>query len=86
MELFIKYFILINIVTFLMFAVDKWKAKRNHWRIPERVLLGMSFVGGAIGGYIAMRVCHHKTQKKRFSIGVPVMVILHIAAVIYFYM
>lgn len=83
MKLFLEYWLIINLITFLLFAIDKWKAKRNRWRIPERVLLGFSFIGGAVGGLIGMRLCHHKTQKKRFFIGVPMMLVLQILFIIW---
>lgn len=78
MDILVKYWILINILTVLIFAIDKLKARMNRWRIRESVLLGLSFIGGAVGGLFSMYICHHKTQKKRFSIGLPMMVILHI--------
>lgn len=83
MDLLLQYFITINIITFMLFAIDKWKAKKNRWRIRESVLLGASFIGGAMGGLLSMRVCRHKTQKKRFSIGIPMMLVLHLLIVVF---
>lgn len=77
------YLLLINIITFIVFAVDKTKAINGRWRIRESVLLGMSFIGGAIGGLLAMHICHHKTKKARFSIGLPIMLFIQIAMILY---
>jgi uncharacterized membrane protein YsdA (DUF1294 family) len=78
------YIIMINLITFFMFMIDKEKAKRNRWRIRESVLLGLSLIGGAAGGLIGMKVCHHKTMKPKFFIGVPLMLFFQIALMIYF--
>ena len=83
MKQILVYILVVNVITFMLFAIDKWKAKRNRWRIPEKMLLGFSFFGGAIGGLIGMRLCHHKTQKKRFSFGIPMMIVLHFLVIIW---
>ncbi|MBP1573235.1 MAG: DUF1294 domain-containing protein [Oscillospiraceae bacterium] len=79
--------IVINIVAFLMYGIDKSKAKRGAWRIPEATLLGIAFFGGSVGAFLGMRVFRHKTKHARFVIGVPAMLIFHIliaALVVYF--
>ncbi len=73
------YLILINLYTWMMFGIDKWKALNGRWRIPEKVLLGTAVAGGSLGAFIAMKLFHHKTRKKRFSVVVPLMLVLHIA-------
>ena len=72
------YLLIINVVTFIVFGIDKWKAIHNRWRIREAVLLGLSVVGGSIGGILAMLIFHHKTQKPVFKYGMPVILILQI--------
>lgn len=62
--------------------IDKWKAKNNLWRIPEKVLLGVALAGGSLGALIGMRTFRHKTLHLRFSVGIPVMLALHIAGYI----
>ena len=62
---------------------DKWKAKRNAWRIPEQTLLSLVLLGGGIGGIAGMYVFRHKTKKPRFFIGFPVIFIAEIVLVIY---
>lgn len=68
----------INLIAFFMYGIDKLKAKRGAWRIPEATLLGIAFFGGSVGAFIGMRVFRHKTKHTRFVIGVPAILILHI--------
>lgn len=86
-KIIIGLLIVINIIAFLMYGIDKSKAKRGAWRIPEATLLGIAFFGGSVGAFLGMRVFRHKTKHARFVIGVPAMLIFHIliaALVIYF--
>lgn len=69
----------INIIAFFMYGLDKGKAKRGAWRIPEATLLGIAFFGGALGAFLGMKVFRHKTKHVQFFIGVPVMLVLQIA-------
>lgn len=73
----IIYYVLINTAAFLLFAADKRRAVRQKWRIPERTLLLSAFLGGGAGALLAMRICRHKTKKKRFTILVPLFLLLH---------
>lgn len=70
------YFIVINLLTFLLYGLDKYKAIRQEWRIPERALLLMAFVGGAFGALSAMRIFRHKTRKGRFRLMIPLFCLL----------
>ena len=72
------YLFLINIVTFLAFASDKRRAARRRWRIPEKTLLGLSLIGGAAGGIIAMYCFRHKIRKPAFAYGLPVMLLFQV--------
>ena len=58
------YLIVINIVTFLVYGIDKWKAKQGSWRISEATLLILAVIGGSIGALLGMKVCRHKTMHK----------------------
>ena len=69
----------INIIAFFMYGLDKSKAKRGAWRIPEATLLGIAFFGGALGAFLGMKVFRHKTKHVQFFIGGPVMLVLQIA-------
>lgn len=77
------YLIGINLMTFFVYGIDKWKAKKKMWRISEATLLLLAIVGGSIGAWCGIRVWHHKTMHKKFRYGVPAIIILQIALVIY---
>ena len=74
----IIYYLAINVVAFLVYAVDKHKAIKKQWRVPEATLLTLAAIGGAFGSWAAMQSCRHKTQKKKFTIPVPFFVMVHI--------
>ncbi len=78
----IIYLVVINLITFLVMWLDKRKAKKGRWRIPENTLLLFVLLGGGIGGIVGMYVFHHKTQKAKFVIGFPVILICEILIVI----
>lgn len=77
------YLIVINIVTFLVYGIDKWKAKQGSWRISEASLLLLAVIGGSIGALLGMQVWHHKTMHKKFKYGLPMILLVQIA-LIYF--
>lgn len=79
----IYYLLAVNVLTFVVFGLDKWKARQGRWRVPEATLLGLAAVGGSVGAWLAMRLFRHKTQKKKFRYGVPVLFVLQVAAVVY---
>lgn len=80
----IIYFVVINIIGFLIMYIDKQKAKKGKWRIPEKVLFIITALGGGIGTIAGMYTFRHKTQKIAFVIGFPAITILEILAIIYF--
>lgn len=75
------YLLAVNLAAFLAFGLDKRKAVKGKWRISERTLLLLAVFGGSIGAFFGMRLFHHKTRKKKFALGVPMILILQIAAV-----
>lgn len=81
----IIYLFVINIITFLAMGIDKWKAKRNHWRIKEKTLLILVFLGGGIGGISGMYLFRHKTKKAQFYIGFPTIIIFQIVCIILYF-
>lgn len=77
MRYLMYYLIIINIAAWLMYGLDKWKAKSGAWRIPERTLLLTAFLGGAAGALAGMLLFRHKTRKPKFIVGVPLMLAVH---------
>ena len=73
----------INVLTFLVYGIDKWQAKQGNWRISEGTLLTLAVVGGSIGALLGMKVWHHKTMHKKFKYGLP-LILLAQTALIYF--
>lgn len=74
------YLVLINLAAFIAMGVDKSKAKRGAWRIPEKTLFLLSLLGGSIGSLAGMYAFRHKTRHMKFVIGMPAILILHLAA------
>ena len=79
LPLFLIYLLAVNVMTFLLFGLDKHKAKRGKWRISEATLLTMAVIGGSIGAWGGMRFWHHKTLHKKFKFGIPSILILQLA-------
>ena len=84
MKYILLYLALINAVAFLLMLVDKIKAKKNLWRIRESTLILSAALGGSIGALAGMYTFRHKTLHRKFTIGIPAILILQIAAVLYF--
>ncbi len=82
MDGIILYLIVINVVAFLAFGLDKLKAKADAWRIPEKTLLGLAIIGGSVGAILGMRTFRHKTRHKQFSVGLPVILALQLILVV----
>lgn len=81
----IIYLILINITGFAVMGIDKWKARKQAWRIPEKTLFLISILGGSIGSIAGMYTFHHKTKHWYFVIGMPLILIVQVAASCYIY-
>lgn len=77
------YLGIVNLVTFVVFAIDKWKAVRQKSRIKIVTLLGLAFVGGSLGGLIAMYLFRHKTTKDYFTVGIPLIMVMQIVVIFY---
>ena len=80
----IIYLIVINIIGFLIMFIDKQKAKKGAWRIPEKTIFIITALGGGIGTIAGMYLFRHKTQKLNFIIGLPLITILEIILAIYY--
>lgn len=85
MKLVFTYLFLINAAGFLIMLIDKQKARKNRWRIPERVLIGIATVGGSFGIMAGMRIFRHKTRHEKFTVGVPVILALQILFAVFIY-
>lgn len=77
------YALAVNIFTLFLMRVDKQKAIKGQFRIPERTFFLLSFLGGAIGTYIGMQLFRHKTQHSKFTVGIPILIIWNALAFIY---
>lgn len=84
MKLLYIYLICINIVSFAMYGIDKWKAQNHRWRISESALIGAAVIGGALGAWLGMQTFRHKTNHSKFTIGVRVILLIQVIAAAYF--
>lgn len=78
MPILFIYLAIINAISFLLMLVDKYKAKKNLWRIPERTLMGFAAIGGSLGALAGMYLVRHKTKHLKFTVGIPVILFLHV--------
>ena len=78
-NLFYCWLIVVNIITFVVYGIDKWKAMKGRWRISEFTLLLLAVIGGSIGALLGMRVWHHKTKHLKFKYGVPLILLAQLA-------
>lgn len=88
MRIFLVFYALMTIVTFVLYGVDKAKAKKGKWRIPEKTLLLFAACFGGLGAFLGMKIFRHKTKHTSFKIIVPVSMIIQfilIAAGTYFF-
>ena len=83
MKYILAYLLIVNAVAFMLMLIDKIKAKKNLWRIKESTLMLWAAIGGSIGALAGMYTFRHKTMHRKFTIGIPAILILQIAAVIY---
>lgn len=77
------YLLLVNITSFVMFGIDKYRAVHKKWRIPESRLLTSAIIGGSAGAVLGMLVWHHKTLRPKFFLGVPAIIIVQTAIAFY---
>lgn len=76
MQYLAVYLIVMNIAAFIVYGVDKAKARRGQWRVSERTLMALAALGGACGAWLAMRAFHHKTKHRKFTVCVPLFMAL----------
>ena len=80
------YLLAVNAVTFIVYGIDKYKAKKAKWRISEATLLLLAVLGGSVGAWMGMKVWHHKTMHKKFKYGIPAILLIQIALMAYLHM
>ena len=78
MKLLLVYLFLINAAGFLLMLADKYKARKNLWRIPEAVLMGAALLGGSLGSLAGMYLVRHKTKHLKFTLGIPVILAVQV--------
>ena len=83
MQLILIYLLAIHVFALFLYGIDKWKAKRSKWSIPEMTLLSIAVIGGSVGAWIGMKVWHHKTMHKKFKYGIPLILFAQIAIVLF---
>lgn len=84
-KLLLAYLVIINLVAFIAFAIDKWAAINRKSRIRIVTLLGLAFIGGSIGALLAMYLLRHKTQKDYFVVGVPLIIVMQVVVLFYIF-
>lgn len=82
-KLILLYFLIINAAAFLLMLVDKIKARKNLWRIPEATLMGTAALGGSIGALLGMYTFRHKTQHPKFTLGVPLILAVQVVCAVW---
>ena len=86
MGIYILYYLIaINLIAFIAYGIDKLKAKKGKWRIPESTLLLLAIIGGSIGAWFGIKAWHHKTLHKKFKYGIPLIIIAQIGITTYIF-
>lgn len=82
--LILSLIVLLNLITFIVYGIDKLKARKNKWRKPDSTLMLLAIIGGSIGALLGIKVWHHKTLHRKFRYGIPMIILAQTALVIYF--
>ena len=80
----IYYLLTINIITFIIYGIDKYKSIKHKYRISESTLIILAILGGSLGAFFGMIIFHHKTQKKKFIITIPIILLIWVYILIKF--
>lgn len=83
MKYLLAYLLIINAVGFFLMLIDKWKAKKNRWRIPEATLMTVAALGGSVGSLLGMYTVRHKTKHIKFVLGIPAILVIQIFVAVY---
>ena len=81
MKYFLLYLLLVNAISFILMLIDKQKARKKKWRIPEATLMGFAAAGGSIGALLGMYTFRHKTLHKKFTVGIPLFLVAQLALI-----
>ena len=79
------YLLAINAIGFLSMVIDKWKAKKHRWRIPEATLMAIAALGGSLGSLAGMYTVRHKTKHLKFTLGIPLILALQILVAVFLF-
>ena len=82
-RIFLIYLVIINLIAFFLMAMDKSRARKHQWRIPEKTLFLSAIIGGSIGAIAGMYTFHHKTKHWYFVIGMPAILILQVVLAVW---
>ena len=82
-RLILLYLLIVNAIAFILMLADKRMAQKNLWRIPEATLLLSAAIGGSIGSLAGMYTFRHKTRHPKFAVGIPLLLLLHIAVLLW---
>lgn len=85
LELFCYYLIAVNVITFIIYGIDKWKARKKKWRIPEATLLLLAVMGGSLGAWAGIDIWRHKTKHAKFKYGVPTILLVQFVLLVYLF-
>lgn len=82
-KILIIWLVLINLTAFALFGIDKKRAKKKQWRIPEKMLFLSAILGGSIGALLGMQLFRHKTKHWYFRYGIPFILLLQAALMVF---
>ena len=85
MDIIMGYLLIVNVLAFIIYSFDKYQARKAGRRIPEATLLIWAGIGGSIGAWMGMKLWHHKTLHKKFKYGIPILITMQVAFVVYMY-
>ena len=83
LSVILGYLVIMQLVAIFLTVRDKRSAKKDRWRVKESTLLLVSALGGSVAMLVTMNMIRHKTQKKKFMIGIPAIIVLQVVAIIY---
>ncbi len=72
-----------NLIVFCVYGYDKRCAIKDKWRVPEKVLIGLAFLGGSVGAYLGMSIFRHKTKHTKFTVLVPLALLIHMVIAVW---